>query len=676
MNSRRPSHRAPFQFTAWLAARFASAAQRARSAFGRDGGDAVGNGARGAGVRNNGGRSAGSRTRAQFNLRGRLMLVTGTLGLCGIALIGRAVDIQLVRNEFYRKQGDERFVREIDIATSRGMITDRNGEPLAVSTPVESVWANPQELLKSPGDFPRLAAALGTDTDTLKRKLAQRANKEFVYLKRRINPVEARRILALDVPGVFSQREYRRFYPQGEAIAHVLGFTNIDDAGQEGLELALNDWLRGEPGRKRVIRDRRGRIIEEVGLIRAAEPGKNVTLTIDRRIQYLAYRELKSALAETGATSGSAVVLDVASGEVLAMANLPSFNPNAVTSGNRDAHRNRAVTDLIEPGSTIKPLTVAAALEAGVITPQTIFNTNPGWIPNGRWKTTDTHNYGVLDTTGVIRKSSNVGTSKIVHRMSSQDFYDFLVRMGYGRSTGSGFPGENPGLLLPPSKWSGTTKQTMSYGYGLSATPLQIAHAYAALGNGGRAIRPTFVKGDGGEAQQVVEPRIAGEVLRMMQTVTETGGTAPQAAILGYHVAGKTGTARKASNGGYSKRYVAFFAGLVPVENPRFSMTVVIDDPDPARGYYGGIVSAPVFKNVMEGALRLMDVPPDDIGTWLAAQRKHSTTRAQGANFAAAPLPVVLSAPVNAAQATPMSAAVSSSAAQALPEALDAGGVQ
>jgi cell division protein FtsI (penicillin-binding protein 3) len=635
---------------------------------------------RAAAGRGSNGRGANGRGRAQFNLRGRLMLVVGTLGLCGIALLGRAIDVQLVRNEFYRKQGDERFLREIEIPTSRGMITDRNGEPLAVSTPVESVWANPQELLKTPGQLPRLAAALGTDTDTLTRKLTQRSEKEFVYLKRRINPAEARRILALDVPGVFSQREYRRFYPQGEAIAHVLGFTNIDDAGQEGMELALNEWLQGEPGLKRVIRDRRGRIVEEVGLIRAAEPGKNVTLTIDRRIQYLAYRELKSALAETGATSGSAVVLDVATGEVLAMANLPSFNPNMVTTGNRDAHRNRAVTDLIEPGSTMKPLTVAAALEAGVITPNTVFDTNPGWIANGRWKTTDTHNYGVLDTTGVIRKSSNVGSAKIVHRMSSQDFYDFLKRMGYGHSTGSGFPGENPGLLAPPAKWSGTTKQTMAYGYGLSATPLQIAHAYATLGNGGRAMRPTFVKGEAGDAEQVLDSRIAGDVLKMMQTVTESGGTATQAAILGYHVAGKTGTARKASNGGYSKRYVAFFAGLVPVDNPRFSMAVVIDDPDPARGYYGGVVSAPVFKNVMEGALRLMDVPPDDIETWLAVQKESNSQT--GASRIAVTTATATATATTQAPIAPMAAPARASSpappavAQALPEALDAGGAR
>ena len=584
-------------------------------------------------------RGPASRARAQFNLRGRLMLVTGALGVCALALVARAIDLQLVRSEFYQQQGEERFLRDVEIPTSRGMITDRNGEPLAVSTPVESIWADPQELLDSPDMLPKLASALGVDADMLTRKLTQRADKEFVYLKRRINPAEARRILALDIPGVFSKREYRRFYPQGEAIAHVLGFTNIDDRGQEGLELAFEDMLRGSAGMKRVIRDRRGRTVEEVDLVRAAEPGKNITLTIDRRIQFLAYRELKRALLESGATSGSAVVLDVATGEVLAMANLPSFNPNAVGLGNRDAHRNRAVTDLIEPGSTMKPLTVAAALESGAITAQSVFNTNPGWIANGKYRTTDTHNYGVLTTTGVITKSSNVGAAKIAHLLPNRDFYDFLVRFGYGRSTGSGFPGENSGQLRKPERWDGTSKQTMSYGYGLSATPLQIAHAYATLGNGGRAIVPTFIKGEPGEATQVLDPRIANEVVRMMQTVTEPGGTATQAAILGYHVAGKTGTARKASNGGYSRRYIAFFAGLVPVDNPRFSMAVVIDDPDPSRGYYGGVVSAPVFKNVMEGALRLMDVAPDDIDTWLAAQAASDAKRSrQAAVVPAAPM--------------------------------------
>ncbi|HEY0503380.1 MAG TPA: penicillin-binding protein 2 [Lysobacter sp.] len=589
-------------------------------------------------------RSAGgkNRGRASFNLRNRLILVGGALGLCSVALVGRALDLQVISNDFYRQQGDARSLREIPIPTSRGMITDRNGEPLAVSTPVESLWANPQELLKNPDRIPQLAKALGVSPDALTRKLGQRADKEFVYLKRRINPDEARRVLAHKVPGVFSQREFRRFYPQGEAMAHILGFTNIDDRGVEGLELAFDEWLRGNAGAKRVIRDGAGRIVESVDLVKPAEPGHDLTLTIDRRIQYLATRELRVQLDRTGASSGSVVVLDIATGEVLAMANLPTYNPNAVDVRNADTHRNRAVTDVIEPGSTMKPLTVAAALEAGVITTHTTFDTNPGWMPNGRYRTTDHRNYGVLDTTGVITKSSNVGAAKIVARLPNQEYYEFLKRFGYGRKTNSGFPGETTGVLAPPARWSGTTKQTMSYGYGLSATPLQIAQAYAALGNGGKLIAPTFVKGERHEPVQVLDPAIAGTIMRMMQTVTEEGGTATQAAILGYHVAGKTGTARKFNEtGGYSRRYVSFFAGVVPVHNPRFSMVVVVNDPDPAKGYYGGFVSGPVFKNVMEGALRLMDVAPDDIDTWLAAQAaaEAKRTRANGGKPAGAVLP-------------------------------------
>jgi cell division protein FtsI (penicillin-binding protein 3) len=599
-----------------------------------------------------GSETARLRGRAQFNLRRRLMLVGGTLGLCSIALVGRALDLQVIRNEFYRQQGDARALREIPIPTSRGMITDRNGEPLAVSTPVESVWGNPQELLKHPQRLPDLATAIGTPLDELTRRLGQRADKEFLYLKRRINPDQARAILDLGIPGVFSQREYRRFYPQGEALAHVLGFTNIDDRGQEGLELAFDDWLRGKPGAKRVIRDGAGRIVESVDLVRAAEPGGDLTLTIDRRIQYLAHRELRHALQRTGASAGSAVVLDVATGEVLAMANLPTYNPNAIASAPADHRRNRAVTDVIEPGSTMKPLTVAAGLEAGAITPRTVFDTNPGWIPNGRYRTSDFRNYGVLDTTGVITKSSNVGSAMIVHKLQDPYFHDFLARFGYGRKPGSGFPGESSGVLAPPARWSGTTKQGMSYGYGLSATPLQIAMAYAAFANGGRLITPTFVKGERTEARQVLDPRIAAQVMAMMRTVTEPGGSAEQAAILGYHVAGKTGTARKFnSSGGYSRRYISFFAGVVPVENPRFSMVVVVNDPDPAKGYYGGLVSAPVFKNVMEGALRLMDVAPDDIDTWLAAQAEAEARRRGAGNGAlAAGAPVL---PVAATTSSP-----------------------
>jgi cell division protein FtsI (penicillin-binding protein 3) len=576
------------------------------------------------------------RPRAQFDLRARLLLVGGALALCSVVLVGRAVDLQLVDNAFYQRQADARFLREVPIPTSRGMITDRNGEPLAVSSPVESLWLNPQQLADDAAALARLAEATDLPLDYLTRQVSQYKDKEFMYVPRhrRINPSAAQKILALGIPGVFSQREFRRFYPQGEAVAHVLGFTNIDDRGQEGIELAFDEWLSGTPGAQKVIRDRHGRIVEHVDLVRPAEPGKDLTLSIDRRIQFLAYRELRRALLESGAGSGSVVVLDVATGEVLAMANLPSYNNNRVTGANRETYRNRAVTDLFEPGSTMKPLTVAAGLEAGKITPTTRFDTSPGWIPNGRFRTTDFRNYGVLDTTGIITRSSNVGVSKIVHMLPDREFDAFLRRFGYGRSTGSGFPGEAAGLFPDHTRWSGTTKQTLSYGYSLSATPLQIARAYAALGNGGVAVTPTFVKGHVGPSERVLDAEVAGQVMRMMQTVTEPGGTATRAAVLGYHVAGKTGTARRSARGGYERRYIAYFAGLVPVENPRFSMVVVVNDPDPSRGgstYGGGMVSAPVFARVMEGALRLMDVPPDDIETWLAAQSAAEARRARSA---------------------------------------------
>ena len=568
---------------------------------------------------------AKNRNRARFNLRGRLALVLGAMGLCSVSLVGRAAYVQLINHDFYQRQGDARFLREIPIPTSRGMITDRNGEPVAVSSPVESVWGNPQELLKTPDRLPELAQALGVPLDHLTNRLSQKADKEFLYLKRRINPDEAQKILAHKIPGVFSQREFRRFYPQGPAMAHVLGFTNIDDRGQEGLELAFDEWLSGTPGVQKVIRDNRGRIVENVDLIRSAQPGKDLTLSIDRRIQYLAHRELRNALLEHQASSGSIVIMDVTTGEVLAMVNLPTYNPNAIDRVKPDARRNRALTDMIEPGSTMKPLTVSTALKAGVVTPSTLVNTNPGYMAlNSRYTIRDVpRNNGVLTVTGVITKSSNIGSIKIAEKLPNDYFYESIHSFGYGQKPGSGFPGESAGILAKPERWNGLQKATMSYGYGLSVTPLQIARAYSALGNGGRLVTPTFVKGQRSEAPQVLDPAIAREVVGMMETVVTQGG-AKRAGVLGYRVAGKTGTARIASGGGYAKgRYASFFAGLVPASNPRFAAVVVINDSQEG-GYFGGLVAAPVFHDVMEGALRLMDVPPDDIEAWLAAQAKNA----------------------------------------------------
>jgi cell division protein FtsI (penicillin-binding protein 3) len=565
-------------------------------------------------------KSGRNRTRNSFNLRQRLKWVGLALGLCSVSLVGRAAYVQLVNSDFYQRQGEARYLRELPINTSRGMITDRNGEPVAVSTPVASIWVNPQELMRSEDRIPELAAALGMPVDELTAKLSQKADKEFMYLRRRINPDEAERVVALKIPGVASQREFRRFYPQGEAMAHVLGFTNIDDRGQEGLELAFDEWLRGKAGAKRVIRNRKGETVES-DLLRAAEPGKDLTLSIDRRIQFLAFKELRNALIENKAAGGSMVIMDVATGEILAMVNLPTYNPNAVGGAAPDTRRNRAVTDLVEPGSTMKPLTIASALQSGAVTKDTIVDTNPGYMALGRYTIKDVpRNNGVLNVTGVITRSSNIGAAKIAAKMPDQVFYDHVHSFGYGVAPHSGFPGESAGVLPRPARWSGPSKSTMSYGYGLNVSPLQIATAYSALGNGGKLIAPTFVKGQRNEGRQIIDEKVAREVVAMMETVVTQGG-AKQAAVLGYHVAGKTGTARKAGPGGYERgHYNALFAGVVPASNPRFATVIVINDPQAGK-YYGGLVSAPVFHNVMEGALRLMDVPPDDIDSWLAAQQ-------------------------------------------------------
>jgi cell division protein FtsI (penicillin-binding protein 3) len=551
-----------------------------------------------------------------YNPRLRLKVLASFFAVFALLLVGRAAWMQLIHRDFYQQQGNARFLRELPIATSRGMIVDRNGEPLAVSTPVESVWANPKELLDAPEQMPKLAKALGISRDVLTQRIAQRADKEFVYLRRHINPDDAQAVVAMKIPGVYSTREFRRFYPHGEVMAHVLGFTNIDDQGQEGLELAFDDWLTGKPGMQKIIRDRSGHVVEKVDLVRETQPGKDLMLSIDRRIQYLAYRELKAALFEAQAKSGSAVVLDVKTGEILAMVNQPSYNPNSREASQPTTHRNRAVTDVIEPGSVIKSVTVAAALENGV-NPNIRIDTNPGiMILDKKYSIRDTSNHGVVSLEGLLQMSSNIGAAKLAANMSNAHLYDVLHRFGYGQTTNSGFPGESSGVLSPARNWGPVEKATISYGYGLSVTPLQIAQAYATLANHGRLMKPSFIKEQVQESgTQVMDPAIADEVLAMLESVTNAGGTAQKAAITGYRVGGKTGTSRKFNAGGYSKRHISLFAGVVPLTNPKFAMVVVINEPA-GHDYYGGLVSAPVFHNVMEGALRMMDVPPDNVAAW------------------------------------------------------------
>jgi len=530
--------------------------------------------------------------------------------LCSVALVARAVNLQVMETEFLQGQGEARFMREVEIPTRRGNIVDRTGEPLAVSTPVDSVWVNPIELLQSPEDIQPLAIALDLNAEEIERRLNQRSGREFVWIKRRLHPDVAAEIEALELSGVYLQKEYRRFYPAGEVAGHVIGFTNIDDVGQEGLELAYNDWLQGKPGSKRVIRDRKGRTVEHVEVIREAEHGHELRLTLDRRLQYLAYRELKRTVLKHGARSGSVVLLDIASGDVLAMANQPSFNPNQ-PSQDTDGMRNRAVTDVFEPGSVIKAFSVAAALEAGLVVPDSPIDTTPGTINVSGHTISDHQNYGPIDVTRIITKSSNVGATKLALELDSEQLWSLYDRFGFGDVTGVGFPGESAGVLRNHRRWRRVEQATLSYGYGLSTTTLQLAAAYAALADEGRMRRPSLIQGANNPVVSVIDPKHARAVAAMLETVTGPEGTGKQARVKNYRISGKTGTSRKASASGYASRYVATFAGFGPSSNPRLVCIVMIDDPSDGQ-YFGGLVAAPLFSTVMEGALRLMNIPPDN----------------------------------------------------------------
>jgi cell division protein FtsI (penicillin-binding protein 3) len=530
--------------------------------------------------------------------------------LCSVALVARAVNLQIVDTEELQEQGAARYLREVVVPTRRGNILDRNGEPLAVSTPVDSVWVNPKELLQYQEDIEPLAGLLGFEAEEVERRLTQRSKKEFVWLRRRLRPDIAEEIKALEIKGVYLQKEYRRFYPAGEVASHLIGFTNIDDLGQEGLELAYNDWLQGKPGLKRIIRDRLGRTIEHVETVRESVPGHDLNLTIDRRLQYLAYRELKGTVLKHGARSGSVVLLDVKTGEVLAMVNQPWYNPNKLT-GDTDGLKNRAVTDMFEPGSVMKPFVVASALETGRWTPTTPIDTTPGRINIGRYTISDHHNYGPIDVTRLITKSSNVAATKIALDLDPAHMWDTYDRFGFGDVTGIGFPGESAGRFRDYRRWRRSNQATLSYGYGISVTVLQLAQAFAALADEGRLRRPTLVMGANNPPASVLDPRIASQVAAMLETVTGPEGTGKNARVENYRVSGKTGTSRKASAAGYSSRYIASFAGFTPSSDPRLVGVVIIDDPSNGE-YFGGLVAAPLFSTIMTGAMRLLDIPPDN----------------------------------------------------------------
>jgi len=538
--------------------------------------------------------------------------------LCSVALIARAVNLQVMETDFLQGQGKARFLREVTIASTRGVITDRNGEPLAVSTPVDSVWVHPGQLLEYPDNIGPLAELLRADPDDIERKLTQRATKEFVWMERRLNPAIADQIRELAAPGVYLQKEYRRFYPAGEVTSHVIGFTNIDDVGQEGLELAYDSWLAGSPGSKRVIKNRKGQTVEEVELIKDSDPGNDLNLTIDKRLQYLAYRELKSTVLQHGARSGTVVVLDVDTGEVLAMVNQPSYNPND-PGHDTDGMRNRAVTDVIEPGSVMKPIAITSVLEHGIATAKTPVETSPGYTVISGHTIRDHNNYGLLDVTGVLTKSSNVGVTQLALQLEPEQMWDTYSRYGFGEATGTGFPGESAGVLRNHRRWRRLEQATISYGYGVSATPLQLAQAYAAIANGGKLRQPAFIQGSNNPPISAIDPDIARSVARMLETVTTKEGTGSRARVANYRIAGKTGTSHKASASGYAAaRYVSSFAGFGPASNPRLVCVVVINDPT-GEEYYGGLVAAPLFSEVMTGAMRILNIPPDDYPAMLVS---------------------------------------------------------
>ncbi len=553
--------------------------------------------------------------RGEFHRRfRRRMLLAGVLfAVLGASLGARAVNLQFVDQAFFARQGDARQVRRVQIAAHRGSITDRRGEPLAVSSPVDSVWANPGELLASPEDIPRLAAAIGRDADWLARTVKAQSDREFLYLRRHLPPSEARAVQQLGIPGVYLQREYRRFYPAGEVMGHVLGFTNIDDAGQEGLELAYDHWLAGKHGEKRVRRDRLGNTIEDVESVREPRPGRDLRLSIDLRIQYLAYRELKRAVQAHRAQSGSMVILDLRSGEVLAMVNQPSFNPNDRSQLSAERYRNRATNDIFEPGSSIKPLIVAAALDSGRFDADSTIDTGPGWMTVGTKTIEDKSNLGEIDLSTLLVRSSNVGASMMALALDAEQLWQGLRRFGLGEVSATGFPGESAGVLMEPDLWRPIGQATLAYGYGLSVTPLQLAHAYAILGAGGRAAPVSLLALDEPPPRRLaIDPDIAKTVMAMMEPVASPRGTAPKAAIPGYRVAGKTGTARKFMAGGYHEdRYLSVFAGVAPASSPRLAAVVLIDEPS-AGVFYGGEVAGPVFSRVIGDAMRILGIPPDD----------------------------------------------------------------
>lgn len=552
----------------------------------------------------------------KIKLKGRTFFIAVIMLIVLGGLACRIVTLHVFEKGFLRGQGDARTIRVVSIPAHRGMITDRNGEPLAISTPVDSVWLNPKEFDLENPQLLALAGILDISLEQLSDKIKRNSNREFMYLQRHVAPHVAEQIKNLSMNGVYLKPEYRRYYPASEVTAHVVGFTNVDEKGSEGLELAFEDWLKGKNGSKRVVRDRLGREVQILEGLHEMRSGQNIALSLDQRLQYLAYRELKAAVTERQAASGTAVVLDVQTGEVLAMVNQPSFNPNLRVKCRVDErYLNRAVTAKLEAGSVIKPLSVLSALQNGHITPKTVVDTSPGWMTVGGHvvKEDKAKDFGKLDIAGILKKSSNVGVTKLALSLPPDFLFETYTKLGFGSTTGSGFPGESTGTFTRPQNGS-FVLATMSFGYGMSVTPLQLAQAYAILGAGGVKRPVTFLKQQEiSSGEQVIDPIVARQVVEMLRVVVEQG-SGVKGKVLGYHTAGKTGTARKISaSGGYSEdNHISLFAGLAPASNPRFAIVVAIDDPK-GKMYYGSQVAAPIFSKIAEGALRLFNIPPDGI---------------------------------------------------------------
>ena len=541
----------------------------------------------------------------------RSKFIVAGIAVAFVGLASRAAYVQVFGNDFFQRQGEVRFARTLELPASRGRILDRNGLILASSVPAPSIWAIPEDVDATPTQLVALAALLEMPLVELNKKLANE-DKNFVWIKRQVDDLVAQKISALGIKGLYQRKEYKRHYPEGETAAHVVGFTNVEDRGQEGIELTFNKELSGRTGSRRVIKDRLGRVVEDVGELVPPLDGKDIQLSVDSKVQFVAYQKLRDAVTRHKARAGSVVVLDTITGEVLALANYPSYEPNKRQNLTGEQLRNRALTDTFEPGSTMKPITIGMALEAGRVTPHTTIETSPGRFNIGGFTISDTHNYGALTVEGMIQKSSNVGALKIAQKMSPHEMWDTYTALGYGQKPQIQFPGAVTGRLRPWKTWRPVEQATMAYGYGLSASLFQMAHSYTSFAHDGQIIPVTMLKSsEPAVGVQVFSPDNARAVRRMLQMAAAPGGTAPLAQTVGYSVGGKSGTAHKQVGKGYaSNKYRAWFTGMSPIESPRIIVAVMIDEPSDGN-YFGGVAAAPVFSEVVQQTLRMMGVQPD-----------------------------------------------------------------